>query len=518
MDSKLSDYGRRVMASPHSDKPVYPFWSPAPVAAPMLRHSSMPALPQARQDLTALKTQVNQLEQMVAARPPPPKLALPQWGTRPPLLTQTRKPDPKSTQLQMMSLMQEQQRSLTEMIRSMRSSQPVQPQVFTDPQRPTPRVPSLVPQYREIKADPVRFRNLLGEADFNDNEEEMYVDKPRDEPFSLDFTVPQKVDQLARIQRAKEEERFRLLRKRIKGKRRFRCVVLSVLFPIFLYGDTLGRLGKNKSSRLKDMKDLIKVYSEAAKSWLLRVIRMPLTSILSDPDLDLNILSTGGRRSNKPDRLVSKVQKIQVHIRGMLDLLMENTRADLMPRALIDFLRKLVSNRAHLPPRFVLGFERARLDFDAFGAVRNQTRESQQMLIGTFLITRILLANTFLETGSNGLRFTSPLTSEYFVYRNFKILASVLELLVLMAFVRVGQSPERGAADESAITNRAPLAPLPPVGFTQSLDDGISARLFTMGEMKHAFAEMRGWVETTREQLMAWTEEVLRVVFSAGKQ
>lgn len=39
-----------------------------------------------------------------------------------------------------------------------------------------------------------------------------------------------------------------------------------------------------------------------------------------------------------------------------------------------------------------------------------------------------------------------------------------------------------------------------------------------MGEMKHAFGEMRGWVETTREQLMAWTEEVLRVVFSAGKQ
>lgn len=39
-----------------------------------------------------------------------------------------------------------------------------------------------------------------------------------------------------------------------------------------------------------------------------------------------------------------------------------------------------------------------------------------------------------------------------------------------------------------------------------------------MGEMKHAFAEMGGWVETTREQLMAWTEEVLRVVYSSGEQ
>jgi len=298
------------------------------------------------------------------------------------------------------------------MARSMRSVQPVQPQIYTNPQQPTPRAPPLEPRYREIKADPVQFRKLLGEADFDDNEEEMYVDKPQDEPFFLDYTVPQKVDQIARIQKAKEDERFRTLRKRIRGRRRFRCAGFAVLFLLFLYGETLSRKSRSKASRLKDMKDLIKVYSEAAKSWVLRAVRMPVTSILSDSELDLNILSTGGKRANKPDRLLSKVQKIQVHIRGILDLLREHTRADVMPRALVDFLRKLVSNRAQLPPRFLTGFERARLDFDAFGAVRNQTRESQQMLIGTFLITRTLLANTFLQTGSNGLRFTSPLTGE----------------------------------------------------------------------------------------------------------
>lgn len=410
MDSKLSDYGRRVMASPHSDTPVYPFWSPTPVAAPMFRHSSMPALPQ-RQDLTALKTQVRQLELMAAVRPSP-KPVMPQWGNRPQLLNLTRKPEAKSGQLQMMALMQEQQRSLTEMVRSMRSFQPAQPQIYTNPQQSAPRAPPLEPRYREIKADPVQYRKLLGEADFDDNEEEMYVDKPQDEPFVLAYTVPQKVDQIARIQKAKEEERFRTLRRRIRGKRRFKCAGFAVLFLIFLYSETLSRKSKNKSTRLKDMKDLIKVYSEAAKSWLLRAIRMPITSILSDSELDLNVLSTGGKRVNKPDKLVSKVRKIQVHIRGMLDLLREHTRADVMPRALIDFLRKLVSNRAQLPPRFLFGFEKARLDFDAFGAVRNQTRESQQMLIGTFLITRVLLANTFLQTGSNGLRSTSPLTGE----------------------------------------------------------------------------------------------------------
>lgn len=80
-------------------------------------------------------------------------------------------------------------------------------------------------------------------------------------------------------------------RRKLKGKSKFRAAAFAVLFPIFAYGESLERRGGTRNSNIKGMEDSIQIFTEVAKTWVLKAARSPITSIVNDPHLDLNVLS-----------------------------------------------------------------------------------------------------------------------------------------------------------------------------------------------------------------------------------
>ena len=153
---------------------------------------------------------------------------------------------------------------------------------------------------------------------------------------------------------------------------------------------------------MRNMEDSLKIYTEVAKSWVLKSARAPITSTINDNHLDLSILS---RDVNIKSSDYSNVRllKVQVRVRGIMEGFIENANERNMPGPLRLFIDRLITNGAFLPKSYLLNFEKYRLDFDPFGAIWEQNREKKHMLIGMFFFTRILVSKFFLKPDENSL-------------------------------------------------------------------------------------------------------------------
>lgn len=375
--TRLADYGRSVLGvqpSPQSHRSaVYPFWSPSLQSQPsLLRHTSVPALPK-RPPLASLRSQVKELEGLVAARASArrSKALMAQMNS---LLTLMDRPGPDPALESMMETMKEQQRTLTEMVQSMRSSPQAATQpivIYTQPQQEPPKDP-IQDHYDTIKRDPRQYRRLLEHFD-PDKDISPLPSRP---PSSHVSRAAHLRTQLSRATESPEPPE-----------------------PALDH--------EEKLSVIKDMGEAIQIFLEVATSWAVKAIRAPLTSVLNDPDLDLNILTkvqSLRQGQGRPDQINTKVLKIQVRVKGILEGLREQVAA--LPSALCAFLQQMTSNGALIPPAYILGFERSRLDFDAQGALRSLTKDSQKMLLCLFFLNRIVVNRLLLNGHKNGLPYS----------------------------------------------------------------------------------------------------------------
>jgi hypothetical protein len=166
----------------------------------------------------------------------------------------------------------------------------------------------------------------------------------------------------------------------------------------------MERKSRSKLANIKTMEESIKVYIEVGKSWVIKAVRNPLISVLNDPSLDLNIASKDRMWSNSAvEANKMKVMKLQVRIRGILEGFRDNTTEVEMPGPFRLFLGKLTSQGTFLPGSYLLPFEKSRLEFDSFGALKSQSDSKKKMMISFFLITRILIGMLLLKPEESGL-------------------------------------------------------------------------------------------------------------------
>ena len=427
MDSRMKAFGLHVITpssrslSP-AERPVYPFWTPQQVRStpvsytPKPVQAPLPALPSLRtpvkrrsQEIFLLQRELKDLEAETEAsrRLRDNKRLVSQINTVSSLLTPAKPaviPSSQSPQVQqLLQHLQSQQDAFSILLRDTTSPafSPSRPSPLNTPsplpRTPPPKPPALHPieeQYLRVRDRPKEFKRLWNEVGLG-------LDaslKPDDGPF---LTQEDKRRILARM-KVKLYERFKHVRTKI-GK--LRVVGWAVLFPIFAYSSALRRKQKEKLSNLKTMEESIHIFTEVAKQWVLRAIRVPLYSIVSDPDLDLNILGRAlapkgaGIEEIRP---TAKVMKLQVRVKGMLQGLRDMTTIEEMPVPLRSFLDQLISEGAFVPPSYLLGFESTRLDKDGFGSLRDQTPLKQEMLISFFFITRILVKDILLSADGGG--------------------------------------------------------------------------------------------------------------------
>lgn len=172
---------------------------------------------------------------------------------------------------------------------------------------------------------------------------------------------------------------------------------------------------------------------------------------MNDVNLDLDILGKDQWWSRgKPDAMNAKLLKLQVRIRGIIEGLLEFTNEKDMARPLRLFIDRLTSNGCFIPQSYLLGYEKARLNFDQFGSLCNQSDEKKRMIICFFFITRILVSKFLMKPTELNL----PVRQNTKVPNNLRVIASFLQILVLSRFVRTAREPHEAAVDEAQILGR----------------------------------------------------------------
>ncbi len=86
-----------------------------------------------------------------------------------------------------------------------------------------------------------------------------------------------------------------------------------------------------------------------------------------------------------------------------------------------------------------------------------------------------------------------------------KVMASVLQLLVLLSFCRCGRTPQEGLEDESSIKARGRSEAMLNRNY-----DGVSQHLYTYSELSPFFQATPGWLDGMRDLMLAWSEDVLQ--------
>lgn len=411
-----------------AEKPVYPFWTPQQVRTSPITYTPKPtytplsASPNPRTPLKRRSQEVNQLQSELKdlesevttnRRLRDNRRLVTQLNTLSSLLTPSKPipaPSPPPQVNQFLQHLQHQQDAFFTLLRDTTSPAiaPSPPSAFPPStyspyapkpisRAPTPKPPALHPieeQYIRLRDRPGEFKRMWNEVGLGLDSSLILENGPY-------LTQDEKKRILARM-KVKLYQRLKHVKTKI-GK--LRVIGWVVLFPIFAYSSALRRKRKEKISNLRNMEESIHIFREVAKQWVLRAIRVPLYSIVADPDLDLNIVS----RAMAPKgegieelRPTAKAMKLQVRVKGMIQGLREMTSIQEMPGPLRTFIDQLISEGAFIPPSYLLGFESSRLDKDGFGSLRDQTPLKQEMLVSFFFITRILVKDILLSADGGG--------------------------------------------------------------------------------------------------------------------
>ena len=424
----MNNIGQRIIAnSDYSNltKPIYPFFKPSVTARqydPPSHYFSYPFPPphpillppvynnsymhQTRHGLynSLLKQEIQDLEDVLKERQ---TLRKKSTLAKVQSLTQlSRISDKKDdTSIEMLKIMNKQQDLLGDMVKTVQN---LQPRLNYPPNSQeygyyTPKAKQPTP-IQTPKKEKVSREEILKDLDLESDNELDYLNNEKDAYLNNHLTQKEKSKLYDKIKSEKLKKERAEQKKSIKGIRKFRAFVWAVLFPIFTYSAMTNRKGTMKKIYVQDMETTILIFLEVAGTWVLKATREPIYSILSDSSLDFNVKSREfWFNKGKPDALNTKILKIHVRIKGILQGLINYTNKNDFPKPLILFLYKLVNNGAFIPQDYLVPYEKARLEFDRFGALCNQNEDKKGMIITFFFITRILVGMFLLKPYQHNL-------------------------------------------------------------------------------------------------------------------
>ncbi|KAK1947915.1 hypothetical protein P3T76_000205 [Phytophthora citrophthora] len=234
----------------------------------------------------------------------------------------------------------------------------------------------------------------------------------------------------------------------------FRSAVLTVLHTIYLKNMLMDKKLAEKESATRGFESMLRVFFDATRLWLGKVVRTPLLSLLQDSTLDVDISARrrlagsslrgfakkfGGilsRRSRPSNDLSSessvdpvKLLKLKVRMKGILQALNKAVDKKEVPSGMLDFWKRISTDGVYFPPSYQLFIEeRQYLEFDDLGATRRMEFEGSiltdvkdkrsddeaapqdakcfsrfNIVMVNFLFVRILIPHVILQPWSVGI-------------------------------------------------------------------------------------------------------------------
>ena len=322
---------------------------------------------------------------------------------------------------QVLNYMQRQQETVAELVKGLRDSQNYREPQWDSPYRQSERdfgvgtgmrssggkaKDPLEERYLRIRESPDQFTKLLHEVNFVDDHSEMYINGDPNNRFTTTMSLEKKAELIRKMReekRVKEKEKGSAVK---KGKRYFRIAVYAVIFQYLLTVKLRGVRKKRRVEESRRMEKMISIYLEGgAKGWVMKAVRAPLTSILGDSNLDLDVIAHSNKDSARKKPAVNskrnpKHLKLQVHIRGCLEGLLDQIPNLELP--LKKFADILISRGTFIPATYFLGFEKSRVERDAEGALQDIGLDKMELLLCGFFVTRVLIKRIMLKARDNG--------------------------------------------------------------------------------------------------------------------
>ncbi|KAH7479484.1 uncharacterized protein KRP23_6274 [Phytophthora ramorum] len=192
----------------------------------------------------------------------------------------------------------------------------------------------------------------------------------------------------------------------------FRSAVRAVMYTLCLKKLLMNKKMAEKESAIRDFEAMLRVYFDATRMWLGKVVRTPLLSLIQDPSVDVDISTKNGlagsslrgfakkfggilaRRPPVPalplagnghpiDSAVdpAKLLKLKVHMRGVLQSLGKAIDKKEVPFGIMDFWKRISTDGVYFPPSYQLfDEERRSLEFDPLGATRRMDFDGTSLL------------------------------------------------------------------------------------------------------------------------------------------
>ncbi|KAE9214759.1 hypothetical protein PF005_g9698 [Phytophthora fragariae] len=240
----------------------------------------------------------------------------------------------------------------------------------------------------------------------------------------------------------------------------FRASVLAVLYTVQLKNMLMAKKIAEKENTMRDFEAMLRVYFDATRMWLGKVVRTPLLSMLQDSSLDVDISTKsglagsslrgfakkfGGILARRPppvspsstatgqtnESAVDQVKllKLKVRMKGILQSLSKAIEKKEVPSGILDFWKRISSDGVYFPPSYQLfNEERQSLEFDALGATRRMDFDGSDLIFQSgserseeftingcpkfsrfnvvvinFLLVRILIPHVILEPWNVGI-------------------------------------------------------------------------------------------------------------------
>lgn len=93
---------------------------------------------------------------------------------------------------------------------------------------------------------------------------------------------------------------------------------------------------------------------------------------------------------------------------------------------------------------------------------------------------------------------------------NLKLVASLLQVTVLLTFARIARSPRETELEIKAIKARKKGEPL-----NQQNKDSVSEQLFTFPELSYVFKVLPRLLEELEELLLQWSDQTVKAALSS---
>ena len=230
--------------------------------------------------------------------------------------------------------------------------------------------------------------------------------------------------------------------RKIKARTRMQAFGWAMAYTRIILAHTYRRVERRKTIAKKSIIDAFTFFGYNAQEFFIENVGKQIKAFYGEKKSMVLVSGQekgmfGGGKKVSMEEQESRIKNlIMPKMRAMLDATLSATTEAKFPLALSSFIATITENQSAPPERFLLDFEINRLSFTHFGTMKDMTEDHSKMIIGMFVLVRIMIYQFFVMPWTEirkGVGLAPP-PKDSLAKLNLKTIASILYHSVLDFF------------------------------------------------------------------------------------